>query len=190
MIDFDKADIKQWVDKMLDGKKIYKKLVEEIKKTVPKSKKVKCEDQDILMSSELGIFTFDSKNKWFTHDYDFEGSEVVLNLFTNNRGNAEEILSMFEKIMKHISEIEVISRGYAINQLIDMNEDLFFNNENGALILEELTEKMTLECIGVYEDESISFWYYYEKSESDGRVIMIKFTIDELLGKLAFLGLN
>ena len=189
MIDYDKADIKQWVNTMLDGKKIYKRLVKEIKKTVPKLKKVKDIPNSNLMSKELGVFTFDEENNWFSNDYDFEGSELVLNLFTNNLNKEENILSIFEKLLYHINEIEVISRGYAINQIVEMNEDLFLNNINGADLLEEIAGQITLECIGMYENENLAFWYYYEKNPSDGRVIMIKFTADELLGKLAFLGL-
>lgn len=188
MIDYDKEDIKQWVNAMFDGKKIYKRLVKEIKKTVPKLKKIN--NIENLISDKLGIFTFDHENNWFSSDYDFEGNEIVLNLFTNNINTADIILSILEKLLYHISEIEVISRGYAINQLLEMNEDLFLNPAKGAELLEEIAGQLTLECIGMYENENLAFWYYYEKSPNDGRVIMIKFTADELLGKLAFLGLT
>ena len=130
MISYDKTDIKHWVNKMLDGKKIYRRLASEIKRNVPEvKKKSRKGDRESFIADQIGRFVFDDENNWFSNEYELNGNDIVLNILVNERSKAEKAILSFERIMEHIMEIEVISRGYAINQLISINSDVILDTE-------------------------------------------------------------
>lgn len=116
-------------------------------------------DNPSIHNKLIGQLVFDESLQQFSTDYNLNGSPLHLYVETAYREKAKEILIQVEGIINHITEFDQQARSFAATQLLDLKNEVWLDEDEVELSINEFIYHMSIESISFEEDGAVSIWY-------------------------------
>jgi len=106
-----------------------------------------------------GTLTFEPEYQWFGGETKLGDRAVALNLESAERERALELVPVLQKATGNLSSLDLEARRYAAQQLLELKNDSWLDEDEEELTEEEFAGRMTLESLTLDEDSEWTFWY-------------------------------
>src|SRR5262249_40338436 len=110
-----------------------------------------------LNDANFGKLTLDRRVDWFTAQVDWDGKPVSLNL--SDSAAVEKSLKVATALWQKQREWNRRIRDFAVQDLLPLKNESGLDEDETALSGDEFTDRMTLESITVFPNESFDFWH-------------------------------
>jgi hypothetical protein len=113
-----------------------------------------------LEHPELGKLRYQQEYDWYEGKIEVHGSEVSIQLLTNERG---QVNSALERIASFVSELEryaQLAKEHAAQGLLQIKNETWIEDEDEEpLTIEQFQQRMTLESISIDSAGEVSFYH-------------------------------
>jgi hypothetical protein len=116
-------------------------------------------DNPPISNKLIGPFAFDENLQQFKADYEHYGHSIQLSIATAYREQAAELLVQTTDIISRLTEVDQQARNYAANQLLDLKNDVWLDEDEEELSADAFTTCMSIDSISFEEDGSFQIWY-------------------------------
>ncbi|WP_051506897.1 DUF2262 domain-containing protein [Saccharibacillus sacchari] len=106
-----------------------------------------------------GTLVFESEYQWFGGETHLEDRAVTLNLESAERERALELVPALQKLTEELASLDLAARRYAAEQLLEVKNDSWLDENEEELTEDDFAGRMTLESLTLDEDEEMTLWY-------------------------------
>lgn len=108
---------------------------------------------------ELGTFILDKWVDNYCGEINWCGKKASLSLNTNDETELIEILNLYKQNIKDKENMDAKLREYASQELIELKNDYWLDDEEEEMSKETFSRLISLETLSIYPDKSYTFWF-------------------------------
>lgn len=106
-----------------------------------------------------GMLTFEPEYQWFGGEAKLGDRAVALHLESAERERALELIPALREASEELPSLDLAARRYAAEQMLELKNDSWLDEDEEELTEEEFAGRMTLESLTLDEDAEWTFWY-------------------------------
>lgn len=107
----------------------------------------------------FGIFTLNRRVKWFAAKTRWCGRDIDLSLHASEMPEVKKALAVAKRLWKTANKWDARVKDYAVEQLLELKNDNWLDEDEHEVTPDEFKRRMTLEAITVDPDGSFDFWH-------------------------------
>lgn len=106
-----------------------------------------------------GTLTFEPEYQWFSGETKIGDRAVTLHLELAERERALKLIPALQTVTEELSSLDLTACRYAAEQLLEVKNDSWLDEDEEELTEEEFAQRMTLESLTLDEDGEVTLWY-------------------------------